>query len=211
MNYEYNRDHIRLVTGITVSDTEKMRVKAFLQEIQNLDESNWIREGMKSGVTIRMGNSDAVETQFRDWEQMQVVLMRLRPLLLQEESTNFESVRKMIIRNVHVQRGKEKGFDFKQAVRHQTRGFEGSTSEEGILVNGILNISSRKFLTEYLYSEEYHRNLETRALIEPALRMQKEEIRGFLSITLFHIVNSIHMLRDIMKHVVDGNTRTLLE
>ena len=211
MSYIYDRDHIRLVTGIVLSDAQKIQATNFFREVQNLDESTWVREGMKAGLTIRMGSADEAETHFRDWEQMQSVLMRLRPLLLQEELTNFESVRKMLVRNVYEQLGRERGRNFNQAVKYQTRGFEGSSSEEGVVVNGTINISSRQFLMDYLYSREFHRNPTKASLIKPSLQMSEQEIQGFLSITVFHIVNAIHILCDILRYVIDEETRRLLE
>ena len=211
MNYEYDQDHIRLVSGVELSPELMKRVKNFFKEVDRLKAISWFREGMNAGMTIKWSDeAEKTEAHFRDWEQMEAVLMRMRPFVLQNETGNFNNIRSQINRTVKEKLGPIVGGNFANAIKHQTRGFEGSSENEGVIVNGFGNISSREFLMNYFNADVYHRNEKIVELISPALKMDETELKGFLSLTIFNMMNAIFFLREIIWHVLSEEDRKLL-
>ncbi len=211
MNYDYDADHIRLASGIELSPELAERVKNFFKEVERLKEASWVKEGMHAGVTIKWGGeAEKTETHFRDWEQMESVLMRMRPFILKKEASNFNNIRSQVNRIIREKLGSIVGSNFANAVKHQTRGFEGYSKDEGVTVSGFGNISSREFLMNYLNADVYHRNEKIVELISPALKMDETELKGFLSLTIFSMTNAIFILRDIIWHVLSEKDRKLL-
>ena len=211
MNYEYDRDHIRLVSGIKLSSELTKRIKNFFKEVEGLKAASWVKEGMNAGLTIRSGgNAEKTEAHFRDWEQIEAVLIRMRPFVLKNEASNFNNIRSQVNRVVVEQLGPAVGKNFANAVKHQTRGFEGYSEDEGGGISDFGSTSSREFLMNYLNANVYHRNEEIAELISPAFKMNETELRGFLSLTIFNMINAIFFLREIIWHVLAEEDRKLL-
>lgn len=209
MEYEYDPDDVRLAENIRFSDFSREKFRKFVVECRSLESASWISEGMPAGY-MAYPEPDEILLNFTNWEQIQVVLHRIRPFVLKDETTYFFSIRKQLLREIKEKIDTQEFTRFLKAVKILTERFGGIDDEFGVAVEGYGNIMSMDFLMDYLNSSEYHRSQEPADRILAARKLGDLELKGILSITIHHIVKSIFVLRDIILSVASDEDLILL-
>jgi hypothetical protein len=175
------------VTG-DLSLPEEAILRAFLKEAEAVLAAAWVRSGMPYGArgTIT-GNDLAASATLPPWEQVQSVLHRARPLLLQSESTYLPAVANIVSRRFVNDTIRTIMSDFKnEFLLTKERQLPFSISVSG------LQLHTDETFNLWINALEFHRDPEKRVLLHPALQvLGTDALRALLCISLHTKVKAI--------------------
>lgn len=158
MPHKYELTFVAKETGenITLSgefpDNEWGPLEAFVQCAEEVISTNFIRNGHWGGLNIHWENSSMnITTELPPWDDVIVLLHKFRPLLLQNERTNFYVIHNVLAKKLNHPY-------FRSFLGQQREIYSGKTMQSmyQIFSNDVL-INSEKVLFDWLNSHEYHR------------------------------------------------------
>lgn len=160
-------------TGETVSasgelsDEEVKILEAFVQEAEQVWQTDFIQTGEKGQFKIQWNEESGtqVETVLPEWSQVIVFLHKFRPILLQNEKTNFYKLHNLLAKNLDQPL-------FRRSLSYQHELFSGKHNQAKFQFrsNKVL-LNSEKVLFDWLNSHEYHREEEKQKFIESLHQM----------------------------------------
>jgi hypothetical protein len=155
-----SEENITLSGDIEDSDWEIL--SSYVQYTDELIQSKLAQQGLMASLKIHW-QQDAnmeVETNLPPWDDVIVLLHKLRPLILQSESTNFYRVHNLLAKLlphslIHSMLSKQ----------HQLYSGKKMQSIFRISSNDVL-LNSEKVLNKWLNAYEYHRDKEKKEFID---------------------------------------------
>ena len=172
MSHEYKLNLILKDTSDTITlsgqftDAEWVSLEDFVRYSDDLSNTDLIKAGDWGELKIQWEQgSMTVSARLPDWGPVIVFLHKLRPLLLQNESTNFYKICNMLARQL--------AHPYVRNILAQHRDlYSGKTMQSGIRIShDDVLINSERVLFDWLNSYEYHRETEKRRFIESLHRM----------------------------------------
>lgn len=171
----------------------------FLEYADDLLNSEFVKDSMRATLKIKweQNSSMMVSTQLPDWDAVTVFLHKLRPIWLQDESTNFYKICNLLTKELtHPY--------FRNTVDEQRDIYSGKRKQATYTIqsNDVV-LNSEKVLANWLNSFEYHRDKEKRESIEKLhkifpLEASKVLFLGLLSDKALAINNIAVIVRAIV-------------
>jgi hypothetical protein len=147
---------------ISFPDEEWALLQKYSQYVHELRHTNAYREPLNVSTNIRITPEQGLtyDVSMPDWEKVIVILHRLRPFLLENESTYFNRIRSILGRRVDDK-------NIKSLLKYNKDIFLGKHMR-GMMIIKIDDVilNSEEFLTKWLNAFEYHRDDEKRRFIE---------------------------------------------
>ena len=129
-----------------------------------------------------------------DWNQVIVFLHKLRPLLLEDEKTNFYKIRNLLAKKLD-----NPHFRNLLTQYHQLYSGKKAQSEVQIKSNEIV-LNSEDTLLDWLNSYEFHRNEDKRKFIESLHQMLPLDVSKVIFLRLLlDKAEAIHRLADFIR------------
>lgn len=155
-------------TGETISisgefsDEEVKILEAFIIEAEEVWNTDFIQTGEKGQLNIQWDHKTGTKlsTVLPEWNQVIVFLYKFRPILLQNEKTNFYKIHNLLARKLD-----HPNFRNSLGVQHELYIGKTAQAEVQIKSNEVL-LNSEKVLFDWLNSHEYHRDDDKREFIE---------------------------------------------
>lgn len=168
MPQNYELTLINDETGETVSvsgefsDTEVKLLEAFINYADEVWGTDFIQTGEKGQLNIQWNKESGtkITTVLPEWNQVIVFLHKFRPILLQNEKTNFYK-----IHNVLAKKLDHPNFRNSLGIQHELYSGKTAQTEFQFRSNEVL-LNSEKVLFDWLNSHEYHREEDKRKFIE---------------------------------------------
>ncbi len=106
------------------TDDEWELLEEFFQYAEELIKTNFIQSGNWGQLNIRWDERSnmTVRTDLPDWDEVVVFLHKFRPLLLQDERTNFYKIHNLLAKKLDHPR-------FRNLLRQQHRLYSGKTTQ----------------------------------------------------------------------------------
>lgn len=169
MAQQYKLDLINDETGATVSisgeftDGEVRTLNAYLECVDELWRTPFALKGDlgESHLNFDIRNKQVREkVLLPDWQDVKGFLHTFRPLILEDESTSFKNVARILGQHF------EHEF-FRNALKLQHKMYQGKNFESLVQIraNGVL-LNSHKTLFNWLNAHEYHRDDEKADALE---------------------------------------------
>jgi len=173
MPQKYELSLINDETGETVSisgefsDEEVKVLEAFVREADEVWNTDFIQTGEKGQLNIQWDRETGtkVSTVLPEWNQVIVFLYKFRPILLQNEKTNFYKIHNLLAKKLD-----HPHFRNSLGVQHELYSGKTAQAEFQIKSNEVL-LNSEKVLFDWLNSHEYHRDEDKREFIESLHQM----------------------------------------
>lgn len=176
---------------VEIPDEEAEILDSFLSYCKDLEDCRINRENLQANIHLNVDESTGLtfRTELPPWEDVQVLLHRLRPLILQQEYASFHRVKGILGRRVA-----EK--TYRGVLRFIGDEFTGKRMRSAIeIVSNEVVMNSEKALYLWLNSHEYHRDQDKRELLETLHEiLPLEWSKGVFVLLLFHKVNAIRRL-----------------
>jgi hypothetical protein len=180
------------------SDSEHKRLLLYLEQYNELAQSQPCREGFPCHISLKWheGTPLDVQTSLPDSDTLSILLHRLRPFILKSEPASFESVGSLL--------GKVVSHKFvRQLLREQRELYDGRRSQQlmQIASNDVV-VNTERVLYDWLNSHEYHRDPDKRESMDELLRgMPGDLMRALLISMLIEKVNAIRNIASLV-HVL---------
>lgn len=173
MTLRYELDLIDDETGETVSlsgelaDVDRELLEVFIECAEEVLATQYIQSGAGGNLNIKWEADSGmqVKTELPLWDDVIVFLHKFRPLLLQNERTNFYKIHNLLARNLSHPY-------FRGFLKYQHDLFSGKTEQSMIQIrsNDVL-LNSEKVLFDWLNSHEFHREKDKREFIQSLHQM----------------------------------------
>jgi hypothetical protein len=173
MGHKYELKFIVDETGETVllsgefSDNERELLEEFVEHAEGVLNTKFLQSGDwgKLGIKWDENKNMKVTTELPAWDDVIVFLHKFRPLLLQNERTNFYKIHNLLAKNLDHPY-------FRSLLGKQREVFSGKASQSIMQFrsNDVL-INSENILFDWLNSHEYHREKEKKEFIESLHKM----------------------------------------
>ena len=174
--------------------------RTFVVRSERLSDSTWVKEGMPSGldITIEIPTGGlSGQAHVPNWDDVVVVLHKLRPFVLNDEALYFYKVAKIRAWRIN-------NVDFRSQLEEAKNLFSGkkSQSEYRIEANGIL-LNCEDTLNKFLNSREYHHDedkevfMKSLEAILPDIDYIKPILCGLISdkvAAVFYLTEVVHCL-----------------
>ena len=166
-------DLINDETGETVSvsgefsDDEVRLLEAFVKYADEVWDSDFMKSEERGQFTIQWDEKSGMKitTVLPDWNQVIVFLHKFRPILLQNEKTNFYKIHNLLAKKLN-----HPNFRNSLGVQHERYSGKTYQSEVQIKSNKIL-LNSETVLFDWLNSHEYHRDEDKQEFLESLHQM----------------------------------------
>jgi len=203
LNVQGTDEVIKISGGIENSDMETL--EAFTQYTKELINTKYVQTGMQAALRVswKQNSPMMVSTKLPPWEDVIVFLHKLRPFLLQSESTYFYRINNLLSKVLdHTY--------LRSFLTEQRKIYSGKKMQEMIQISSddvILN--SEKVLLDWLNSYEYHRNGEKKHFIDTLHQMFPLEASKVIFLQLLSdktkaIINLSHL-----SEVVTGREKNI--
>lgn len=168
MPYEYDLTLTINDTGETVSQKGSFEaddwntLNEYLEYADDLLKTKFVQDGMPAALNIKWNQDSGmvVSTKLPNWDEVSAFLHKLRPFILEKESTYFYKICNILTRELtHPY--------FRNIVDQQRDFFSGKRVQSIYKISSndtVLN--SEKVLYDWLNSYEYHRDKEKRKFID---------------------------------------------
>lgn len=189
-------------TGGTVSisgefsDEEVKLLEAFAREADEVWNTDFIQTGEKGKLNIQWDHETGtkVTAVLPEWNQVIIFLYKFRPILLQNEKTNFYKIHNLLARKLD-----HPHFRNSLGVQHELYSGKTAQAEVQIRSNEVL-LNSEKVLFDWLNSHEYHRDDDKREFIESLHQMISLDASKVIFLKLlFHKAIASHNVSDLIK------------
>jgi hypothetical protein len=173
MSKKYELSLINDETGETTSiagefsDDETRLIEEFVKEAEEVWNTEFIQSGEKGQLNIEWDRETGskVSTVLPEWNQVIVFLYKFRPILLQNERTNFYKIHNLLAKKLN-----HAHFRNSLGVQHELYSGKTAQADFQIKSNQVL-LNSEKVLFDWLNSHEYHRDEDKRQFIESLHQM----------------------------------------
>lgn len=199
--------------SITINNPEKTKVNLtgglskenyelfleFEEYSDSLLQTKIIVEGFDARLKIHGEIDGKIQTIIKlpNWEEIQIVLHKIRPIILQKERTNFLKINNCLKKEFTT----TELFSLLEICHDLYLGniFRSSINMN---INGYF-LTSEKFLNDWLNAYEYHRDKEKRVFLQQIQTVFPEEISKFFFITLLtEKIKAIRLLNQIVKLIL---------
>lgn len=205
MPQKYELSLINDETGETVSvsgefsDEEVRVLEAFIKEADEVWNTDFIQTGEKGKLNIQWDHKTGtqISTVLPEWNQVVIFLHKFRPILLQNERTNFYKIHNLLAKKLD-----HPNFRNSLGVQHELYSGKTTQSEFQVRSNEVL-LNSEKVLFDWLNSHEYHREEDKREFIESLHQMIPLDASKviFLRLLIHKALATIH-LADLIRVVL---------
>jgi hypothetical protein len=149
------------------SDSEWELLEEFVEHAEGVLTTKFFQSGDSGKLEIKWDENKnmSVTTDLPPWDDVVVFLHKFRPLLLQNERTNFYKIHNLLAKKLDHPY-------FRSLLAQQREVFSGKLSQSIVQFrsNDVL-INSEKILFDWLNSHEYHREKEKKEFIERLHKM----------------------------------------
>ena len=182
----YKIDLINDETGETVSvsgelsDDEVKLLEAFIKYADEVWDSDFMKSEERGQFTIQWDEKSGtkVTTVLPEWNQVIVFLHKFRPILLNNEKTNFYKIHNLLAKKLD-----HPNFRNSLGVQHERYSGKTAQAEVQIRSNKVL-LNSEKVLFDWLNSHEYHREEDKQEFIESLHQMIPLDVSKVISLRL---------------------------
>jgi hypothetical protein len=184
---------------IALTDDEWSRFAAYLEQADVLVDDELVQIGVPTSSHMSVNKETGVtfSVELPPWDQVIVLLHKLRPFILNDEYASFNRVTGIIGQRF------EHPF-FRRVLKSQRRLYDGRRSQDLCVVssNGVV-INSEQVLFDWLNAYEYHRDQDKKAKIESLHRLvpldySKDIFVAMLGDKTDAIINIAALVRVIM-------------
>jgi hypothetical protein len=196
-------EHVRFAVG---DAAQEAALRHFLTEALALQDALQRQGGFASSYHFSWSVENGVQISGSEPsdDQRAVVLHRLRPILLEEESCYFHSVRGIVARST------ESPF-LHEWLRQTKARFMGKLIEQKVVISvGDLVLNSERALNHWLYGFEYHRDeAKSVALIKAHDPVPVDSSRPIFimmlrekAVAVLHLAHVVHKMLQEPTHIV---------
>lgn len=197
MPQKYKIDLINDETGETVSlsgelsDNEVKLLEAFVKYADEVWDSDFMKSEERGQFKIQWEEKSGttITTVLPDWNQVIVFLHKFRPILLNDEKTNFYKIHNLLAKNLD-----HSNFRNSLGVQHERYSGKATQAEFQIRSNKVL-LNSEKLLFDWLNAHEYHRDQDKQEFIDSLHQMIPLEVSKviFLRLLIDKAIASINV------------------
>jgi len=183
-----------------LSEVDKSLLENFLQFARKIESSKIVKIGMPFSFNSnhKQGEEATVIFTLPDWEYVESYIHRLRPIILQNEKTNFYKICNLLAHKIEIPR-------IRKAIKEEKMLFQG----EGI--NGIMKvklndqiITSEDMLQKYLNAFEFHKDEDKRQEIKKLNEaMPLETMKVFIFWLLQEKGGAILRIAEFVRKIID--------
>ena len=158
------------IAGI-LSDNDLRLLELYLEDADRLLRNRTAREGVPASLEIKVeaGQVVRVASEYPDADQLDALLHRLRPFVLQNEPASFDNACGAIVRclpHPYI-----RGY-----VRELRRQYDGTDGQQVVsITSNDVVINCERTLQDWLNGFEYHRDLDKRERIQSLHRLMTLE------------------------------------
>jgi len=186
-------------------DEEVVILEGFLENLQRLEESRLVKEGIPGGLKLHIDRDKGFvyEVELPDEDLILAFLHRLRRFILNEENSSYNRVTGIIAKRLSNDR-------IRSLIKNQRKVYDGRQFQSGILIqsNGV-TVNSEKMLFDWLNSFEYHDDTTKREEIEKLHQLMPLEVsRAVFLMLLTEKVKAIYVIADFVALIL-GKIETL--
>lgn len=144
------------------SDEETGLLLSFTHSAEQVWRTEFMRGEEKGRFSIKWDHESGgtISTVLPEWDKVMVFLHKFRPLLLQNEGTNFYKIHNLLAKKLD-----HPYFRSSLGLQHELYSGKASQALLQITSNDVL-LNSERVLFDWLNSHEYHRDEEKRKFIE---------------------------------------------
>ena len=173
MPKEYKVELINDETGETVSvsgelsDEEVKLLEAFVKYADEVWDTDFMKSEERGQFTVQWDEESGTKftTVLPDWKEVIVFLHKFRPILLNNEKTNFYKIHNLLAKKLDHP-------TFRNSLGMQHEQYSGKTAQaEFQLRSNKVLLNSEKVLFDWLNSHEYHREEDKQEFIESLHQM----------------------------------------
>ncbi|HEU5239116.1 MAG TPA: hypothetical protein VFU37_18450 [Pyrinomonadaceae bacterium] len=163
-------------------ESEYLLLEEFVRYSDDILETKFIQSGDAGELTIKFEQAErrlmTVATRLPDWNDVMAFLHRFRPILLQNDRTNFYTIHNILAKKFGHPR-------LREFLGHCHFIYSGKRQRSGIQfrTNDVL-INSEKLLSDWLNSHEYHKDSEKQRFIEELHRVMPLDVSKVLFLGL---------------------------
>jgi len=188
------------------SDAEVRILENFVEYADELRDTDFLQNGDQGSFSINWNSESGTEisTQLPDWNRVMVFLYKFRPLLLNNEETNFYRIHNLLAKKLdHPYFRKSLG------LQHEFYNGKVSQAQYQLRSNQVL-INSEKVLFDWLNSHEYHKDKDKKAFIEGLHKLLPLDVSKVVFMTLLlhkalaaiNIANLIRVLLGKQREII---------
>jgi hypothetical protein len=192
-------------TEIAFSKGELNILEKFLQQARYIESTSLVQMGMPISCKIHFeqDKNTSVSVTLPDWELVETYLHRLRPIILQDEETNFFKICKLLKRRIELPR-------IRKAVDEEIELYQGANinSTVRLSINDEL-ITCERVLQDYLNGFEFHRDNERRGKIDRLIQfLPLEYLRAYWFWLLQEKGGAILRIAECVRIIIDAYKKT---
>lgn len=183
-------------------DDDEWRVlHAYLTYVNELAEARLLKAGIPTSLNLHWDAESglmSVQAELPSWDDVVVVLHKLRPIILEKESTSFPKVRSLL--------GKRLEDEYIRAFTKQVHDVYSCKKLQSLMkmtVNGDILLNSDEALKIWLNAHEYHRSQKEQEKFEHMTQMITfDGARAILLVVLAEKVKAIFQLAALVANIV---------
>jgi len=188
------------ILAVDWEDGQWETLEAYLRYADELYACKLAREGVP--VSLNVSYAQETGTSFRaelpDWDDVAVLLHRLRPFVLSEEHASFERTSSLLYRHLpHPM--------LRQSIKQHRAAYTGQAMQARIIriAIGDTVLNSEKVLKKWLNAYEYHHDQDKRKELESLLGWLPQDFsRAIFIMLLAEKVNAILALGNLVSAVL---------
>jgi hypothetical protein len=185
------------------SDEQRASLQDFLECAQRLNECSLAQDwSVLNKISIQIGGKGGgiknVGAVIPD-EQIEVFLHRLRPIYLQDEPTNFNTIANLL--SAHI-----RDPQIAETLRGWKREYDGRASQDVFKIAvDVTTLNSQEFLNNYLNALEYHRDKEKQEKVRQVAQHYPLDVqKPIVVLLLFFKLSAINQLASFIQLCFEG-------
>jgi hypothetical protein len=186
------------------ADSEHVLLTRFLEQYEQLAESKPLREGFPCRLAVKWSRDKEfrVETTLPDNDTLGILLHRLRPFILENESATFKNIVSIIGKCVDDP-------PLRELLKRERRLYDGRDFQQQVkIATDDIIVNSEQLLYDWLNSHEYHRDPDKRQSVGRIFqRMPGGFMRGVLVSMLVDKVRAIRNVASIVAVLLNKSNR----
>lgn len=173
----------------------KERLLAFTEAAEALRQTSFVRNWKQTSISLQFGNDGRITNtgNLPSDDEIAAFLHRLRPIYLQKETLNFNSICNAV--GAHLNDDA-----VTQCLREWKRHYDARDSRQTFkLATADMTLNSEEFLDHYLNALEYHRNPDRRKIIDGvSAHFPPEAQKAVIVLLLAMRLNAINKLSSFL-------------
>jgi hypothetical protein len=179
------------------SEAQKSDFREFLECAERLNQCTLAQDwSVLSKIRIHLGKDGGIRNVgfVPPDEQIEAFLLRLRPIYLNDERTNFNRIANLV--STHFCDP-----EIAATIRSWKREYDGSASQDAFKMSvDLTTLNSKEFLDNYLNALEYHRHKERREKIQQVTQHYPLDVqRPIVVLLLFFRLSAINRLASFIE------------